>query len=150
NQWQWWSENIIPALLIPYMSYLETSQSLHVMVNPLVLGSSPCDCIVHWINVCCLFFNCLEDIKIAYCACTPAPIVLMGHGLFACSPVAPTLVVDLHVLEFMKWLFVQLTPNTTAWCEALESFLDAQGYKLHSKVQYVIVVLLVLCSLIYL
>ena len=58
----------------------------------------------------------------------------MGRGLFACSPIAPTLAVDLRVLEFVKRLFVQLTPNTTAWCEALESFLDAQGYKLHSKV----------------
>ncbi|KIK22968.1 hypothetical protein PISMIDRAFT_101444, partial [Pisolithus microcarpus 441] len=58
---------------------------------------------------------------------------LMECGLFACSPVAPTLAVDLCVLEFMRRLFVWLTPNTTAWCEALESFLDAQGYQLKSK-----------------
>ncbi|KAI6140563.1 hypothetical protein BKA82DRAFT_4331884 [Pisolithus tinctorius] len=56
----------------------------------------------------------------------------MGHGLFACSPISPTLAVDLQVLEFMRKLFVWLTPNTTAWCEALESFLDVQGYKLHN------------------
>ncbi|KAI6147073.1 hypothetical protein BKA82DRAFT_4330010 [Pisolithus tinctorius] len=74
----------------------------------------------------------LEEIEISYCACTPAPIHLMGHGLFACSPISPTLAVDLQVLEFMRKLFVWLTPNTTAWCEALESFLDAQGYKLHN------------------
>ncbi|KAI6019753.1 hypothetical protein F5J12DRAFT_904163 [Pisolithus orientalis] len=67
----------------------------------------------------------LEEIEISYCACTPAPIHLMGHGLFACYPISPT-------LAFMRKLFVQLTPNTTAWCEALESFLDAQGYKLHN------------------
>ncbi|KAI6096011.1 hypothetical protein F5141DRAFT_1191143 [Pisolithus sp. B1] len=30
----------------------------------------------------------------------------------------------------MRTLFVWLTPNTTAWCEALESFLDGQGYQL--------------------
>ncbi|KAI6149851.1 hypothetical protein BKA82DRAFT_4474087, partial [Pisolithus tinctorius] len=75
----------------------------------------------------------LEEIEISYCACTPAPIHLMGHGLFACSPISPTLAVDLQVLEFVRKLFVQLTPNTTAWCEALESFLDAHGYKLQSK-----------------
>ncbi|KAI6016342.1 hypothetical protein BKA83DRAFT_4128954 [Pisolithus microcarpus] len=75
----------------------------------------------------------LEEVEISYCACTPAPIHLMECGLFACSPVAPTLAVDLCVLEFMRRLFVWLTPNTTAWCEALESFLDAQGYQLKSK-----------------
>ncbi|KAI6115455.1 hypothetical protein EV401DRAFT_1843005, partial [Pisolithus croceorrhizus] len=36
------------------------------------------------------------------------------------------------VLEFMRTLFVCLTPNMTAWSEALESFLDAQGYQLQS------------------
>ncbi|KAL4080548.1 hypothetical protein J3A83DRAFT_4084465, partial [Scleroderma citrinum] len=50
---------------------------------------------------------------ISCCMCTPAPIHLMGHGLFACSPVSPTLAVNLHVLEFMKTLFVQLTPVIT-------------------------------------
>ncbi|KIN96721.1 hypothetical protein M404DRAFT_162394, partial [Pisolithus tinctorius Marx 270] len=55
-------------------------------------------------------------------------------GLFVCSLITPTLAVDLCVLEFVKTLFVWLTPNTTAWCEALESFLDAQGYKMQSKV----------------
>ncbi|KIN94802.1 hypothetical protein M404DRAFT_110331, partial [Pisolithus tinctorius Marx 270] len=75
----------------------------------------------------------LEDIGISYCACTPAPICLMGHGLFASSPVVPTLAVDLRVLEFVKKLFAWLTPNTTAWCEALESFLDGQGHRLLFK-----------------
>ncbi|KAI6143510.1 hypothetical protein EDD17DRAFT_1781808 [Pisolithus thermaeus] len=101
-QWQWWSQDVIPALLNPYLQYLEASESLH-------------------------------EIKISYCACTPAPVHLMESGLFACSPVAPTLAVDLRVLEFMRTLFVRLTPNTTAWCEALESFLDGQGYQLQSK-----------------
>ncbi|KIK76194.1 hypothetical protein PAXRUDRAFT_170655, partial [Paxillus rubicundulus Ve08.2h10] len=27
-----------------------------------------------------------------------------------------------------------LTPNTTAWCEALDDFLDGQGYKLQGNV----------------
>ena len=52
----------------------------------------------------------------------------MERGLFACSPVLPTLAVDLRVLELVKKLFVQLTPNMTAWCEALKSFLEGQGY----------------------
>ena len=52
----------------------------------------------------------------------------MERGLFVCSPVLPTLAVDLRVLELVKKLFVQLTSNMTAWCEALKSFLEAQGY----------------------
>ncbi|KAF9232263.1 hypothetical protein BU15DRAFT_55198, partial [Melanogaster broomeanus] len=38
------------------------------------------------------------------------------------------------VLELVKKLFVWMTPNTTAWCKALESFFDGQGYKLKTKV----------------
>jgi hypothetical protein len=48
--------------------------------------------------------------------------------------VAPSIAVDFRVLELVKKLFVRMTPNTTAWCEALESFFDTQGYKLKSKV----------------
>ncbi|KAI6111082.1 hypothetical protein F5141DRAFT_1214578 [Pisolithus sp. B1] len=33
NQWWQWSEDIIPALVKPYMEYLELSQSLHVIVD---------------------------------------------------------------------------------------------------------------------
>ncbi|KAF9224595.1 hypothetical protein BS17DRAFT_703178, partial [Gyrodon lividus] len=40
----------------------------------------------------------------------------------------------LQVLELVKNLFARLTPNTTAWCKALKSFLDGQGYKLQGKV----------------
>ncbi|KAI5980440.1 hypothetical protein EDD15DRAFT_2393533 [Pisolithus albus] len=120
NQWRRWSEDIIPALVKPYMEYLEVSRSLRVIVDAGVDGTGQCH-------------NCLEELEITYCLCTPAPVQLMKRGLFACSPVAPTLAVDLRLLEFMKTLFVRLTPNTTAWCEALECFLDAQGYQLQSK-----------------
>ncbi|KAI5989944.1 hypothetical protein EDD15DRAFT_2388922 [Pisolithus albus] len=111
------------------MEYLEVSRSLHVVVDAGVDGTGQCrNCVVHRLCVCCL-----EELEITYCVCTPAPVQLMKRGLFACSPVAPTLAVDLRLLEFMKTLFMLLTPNTTAWCEALECFLDAQGYQLQSK-----------------
>ncbi|KAI6023440.1 hypothetical protein EDC04DRAFT_2498709, partial [Pisolithus marmoratus] len=126
--------DIIPALLRPYLQYLKATESLRVVVDPPVDHPSQClTCVVHSLTICCLFFDRLEEIEISYCACTPAPIYLMKCGLFACSPVSPTLAVDLRVLEFMRTLFVWLSPNTTAWCDALESFLDAQGYQLQSK-----------------
>ncbi|KIM56397.1 hypothetical protein SCLCIDRAFT_77666, partial [Scleroderma citrinum Foug A] len=84
NQWCWWSEEIIPALVKPYMYYLEVSQSLCVVVETQVDSSSQCcSCAVHRLNVCCLFFDCLENMELTCCVCTPAPVQLMKHGLFA-------------------------------------------------------------------
>ena len=58
----------------------------------------------------------------------------MQKGLFGCAPVSPTLAVDMSVLEFMKTLFVCMVPNTTAWCNAMELFLEERGYKFMTKV----------------
>ncbi|KAI6098181.1 hypothetical protein F5141DRAFT_1190810 [Pisolithus sp. B1] len=128
-----WSQDVLPALIEPYLQYLRVTQNLCVAVDIQIPLSQCSTCITHALNVTCLFFDCLEEIKINACPCTPAPVCLMKHGLFASTPTAPTLAVDLWVLEFLRKLFVHLTPNTTAWCEALESFLDGQGYKLQSK-----------------
>ncbi|KAF9231537.1 hypothetical protein BU15DRAFT_37958, partial [Melanogaster broomeanus] len=67
------------------------------------------------------------------CKCSTAPHQLMSMGLFACAPIAPSLAVDLRVLQFVKTLFVCQTPNATAWCEALEVFLAERGHTLKSK-----------------
>ncbi|KAI6111089.1 hypothetical protein F5141DRAFT_1188346 [Pisolithus sp. B1] len=135
NQWHWWSQDLLPALIEPYLQYLWVTQNLHVAVDIQIHLSQCSTCITHALNATCFFFDhmCLEEIKINACPCTPAPVCLMKHGLFASTPTAPTLAVDLQVLEFLRKLFVHLTPNSTAWCEALESFLDGQGYKLQSK-----------------
>ncbi|KAG1849737.1 hypothetical protein F4604DRAFT_1883754 [Suillus subluteus] len=45
----------------------------------------------------------------------------------------PSLAVDLRVLEFVRLLFIHQSPNQTAWCDALETFLDGMRYKLTSK-----------------
>ncbi|KAG2033059.1 hypothetical protein BDR03DRAFT_801435, partial [Suillus americanus] len=75
----------------------------------------------------------LEVLNIDCCPCAPAPLQLLKLGLFACAPIAPSLAVDLRGLELIRTLFVWITPNTTAWCEALEVFLTARGYKLSTK-----------------
>ncbi|KAG1744527.1 uncharacterized protein EDB91DRAFT_1236494 [Suillus paluster] len=74
-----------------------------------------------------------EEITILTCPCFPAPLQLLCHGLFPCAPMAPSLAVDLQVLEFVRLLFICQSPNQTAWCNALETFLDGMGYKLTSK-----------------
>ena len=59
NQWRRWSENIIPALVKPYLHYLEASQSLRVVVDTKDGDQSQCPtCTVQQLTVYCLFFDC--------------------------------------------------------------------------------------------
>ncbi|KAH7905169.1 hypothetical protein BJ138DRAFT_1231768 [Hygrophoropsis aurantiaca] len=67
------------------------------------------------------------------CPCSTAPMQLLARGLFPCAPIAPTLAVDLRVLNFGKLLFVRTSPNMTAWCDTLETFLSNLGHKLTTK-----------------
>lgn len=76
----------------------------------------------------------IETLQIDCCTCVPAPLQLLARGYFACAPIAPSLAVDLQLLEFVKTLFVHITPNTTVWCETLEVFLAGRGYQLTTKV----------------
>lgn len=78
----------------------------------------------------------LESAQVRYCPCYPAPLQLLQRGLFPCTPTAPTLAVDLKVLEFVRELFLRVAPNNTAWCDALESFLDGRKYKMTTRVSY--------------
>ena len=76
----------------------------------------------------------IEIEKVVVCTCTDVPLQLLARGLFPCLPVLPTLAVDLQMLDFVRELFVNAAPNTTAWCETLEGFLSARKYKLTTQV----------------
>ncbi|KAG6822256.1 hypothetical protein H0H92_014610, partial [Tricholoma furcatifolium] len=81
-------------------------------------------------------FDSLEKINIVVCNCTPAhgaPHQLLEAGYFACAPLHPSLAVSLKVLEFVSELFLHMAPNNTAWCKAMERYLDKMGYKLTSE-----------------
>ncbi|KAI0245173.1 hypothetical protein BJV78DRAFT_1112135, partial [Lactifluus subvellereus] len=54
-------------------------------------------------------------------------------GFFPCTPTAPTLAVNLKMLEFAHELFLRVAPNNTAWCNTLKSFLGACKYKLMTQ-----------------
>jgi hypothetical protein len=56
------------------------------------------------------------------------------QGLFPCAPTAPSLAVDLQLLQFVRDLFVRMPPNNTALTETIEAFLDGRGYKLTTRV----------------
>ncbi|KAG6825042.1 hypothetical protein H0H92_005020 [Tricholoma furcatifolium] len=112
NQWQRWQIEVLPAV-----------------VSALCTCSSP-----RIIEVILVNFDSLERISIALCPCVEgAPRQLLQRGYFACAPVFPSLAVHLKVLDFASELFVNIAPNTTAWCKAVEAFLDRQGYRLSSE-----------------
>jgi hypothetical protein len=70
----------------------------------------------------------LDSVAINACTCSPAAVQLLSQGLFPCAPSAPSLAVDIALLNFTRDLFVRLPPNVTSFTEALEDFLNAQAY----------------------
>jgi hypothetical protein len=76
----------------------------------------------------------LDSIVIEACSCSPITHQLLSRALFPCAPTNPSLAVDIPLLQFTRDLFVRASPNVTSFTEALESFLDYQGYDLHRQV----------------
>ncbi|OAX32637.1 hypothetical protein K503DRAFT_794704 [Rhizopogon vinicolor AM-OR11-026] len=123
------SSSPIPLLVLPGLQRftqvsLQCAPDLHSSLG----DNSHCD---GFYRLQSLAVTCV--ISLSCCKCSPAPLQLMMCGLFACAPVAPSLAVDIRVLELVNKLFARITPNSTAWCEALETFLNERGYKLNTK-----------------
>ncbi|KAF5374692.1 hypothetical protein D9615_008922 [Tricholomella constricta] len=131
NQSNRWMMEVIPSLIIPYMHYLSMSLSLRLDVTPVV--SCICEGPRRVFGIIVVKFSVLESTRINTCECAPAALQLIKMGLFPCSPIAPTLAVDVRVLDFVTRLFVHIPPNNTAWCRTVEEFLDSQGYKLTTQ-----------------
>ncbi|KAF8955602.1 hypothetical protein BDZ97DRAFT_1907539 [Flammula alnicola] len=92
------------------MKLINDTQSLHLDVEPI---SAPFHC------------SCGGESK--------RTLNLFSHGVFPCTPLVPTLAVDICVLEFVSRLFLNIAPNTTVWCKTVEGFLESQGYWLSMK-----------------
>ncbi|KIJ06020.1 hypothetical protein PAXINDRAFT_20762 [Paxillus involutus ATCC 200175] len=122
NQWNRWSTEVIPSLVPLWRAYLRKTSNLRIPALPKNTEGSECFC-----------DSGVEQIVLHTCACASAPSQLMAMGLFGCAPIAPSLAVDLRLLQFVKTLFVRLTPNTTVWCEALAVFLQERGYGLTTQ-----------------
>ncbi|KAG1859391.1 hypothetical protein C8R48DRAFT_748596 [Suillus tomentosus] len=135
--WQRWTNEVIPSLITPYLAYLRKSTSLrdHIGPQPDEVAAFQCksSCQQRALDITCILFNYIEILRIESCTCASAPLQLLARGYFACAPIAPSLAVDLQLLELVKTLFVHITPNTTAWCETLENFLAGCGYQLTTK-----------------
>ena len=167
RQWAKWANDTIPSLVKPYLQHLYLTQSLR---DPPPNGYERrnCNCGNEgFLTVTCvyferkwhfyfylsfrkyLFFHCcteLKSISIKHCKCFPVALSLMSWGLFPCTPTAPTLAVDLSVLDFVRELFLRVAPNTSAWCETLECFLATRRYKLTTRVIYFQFISIGLCT----
>ncbi|KAF9229010.1 hypothetical protein BS17DRAFT_690492 [Gyrodon lividus] len=104
NQWHWWSQDSIPALIPPYLSYLQQLNSLHLYIQIATMSTvtdTTCMCDQQRLSVTCIFdhmllnLSLLPHLMVNCCKCTPAPVHLVNHGLFASSPITPSLAVDL-------------------------------------------------------
>ncbi|KAE9384670.1 hypothetical protein BT96DRAFT_950393 [Gymnopus androsaceus JB14] len=110
KQWQTWTTVVLPLAVLPYLELLRQTRSLR--------DDAP-------INL-----EEIEQIELWASDCSSASIQLIRSGLFPCSPVYPTLAVDIRVLDFVRRLFLRIAPNYTAWCNAATDFLASQGYHL--------------------
>lgn len=82
----------------------------------------------------------LKKISFKVCTCRPARLVLLSMGYFPCSPMSPTLAIDINVLQLVSQLFLCVGPNVTGWCQTLELTLSQRGYRLESEVCEVVAV----------
>ncbi|KAG1765262.1 hypothetical protein EV702DRAFT_981646, partial [Suillus placidus] len=129
---------VIPSLIILYLAYLCKLTSLcnRIELQPDEVAAFQCrsSCRQRALEITCILFNYIETLQIDCCTCAPAPLQLLACGYFSCAPIAPSLTVDLQLLELVKTLFVHITPDMTAWCETLKVFLAGCGYQLTTKV----------------
>ncbi|KIM51865.1 hypothetical protein SCLCIDRAFT_99359, partial [Scleroderma citrinum Foug A] len=91
------------------------------------------NCVCRHLKVMCINFDNMHSVDLVVCSCAPAAQQLINMGYFPCAPLAPTLAVSLKVLTLVKHLFVRIPPNTSAWCEAFESYLGGMGYNVDAK-----------------
>lgn len=77
----------------------------------------------------------LAETTLTICPCSLAATQLLARGFFPCSPLEPTVAIELRVLEFVMRLFHNLPPNNTAVTNALEGYMDSMGYKLDNRVR---------------
>ncbi|KAJ7439184.1 hypothetical protein B0H11DRAFT_1934777 [Mycena galericulata] len=133
NQWHRWMHKVIPKLVPNFIELMHETKSLHNTSGLVLEDSPPCACNKHTLYIAIVRMNVIGHKRLSVCACSPAPTLLLKAGLFPCSPLYPSLAVDLNVLDFAMRLFVNMLPNNTAFCNTMEAFLSSRGYKLATK-----------------
>ncbi|THU80594.1 hypothetical protein K435DRAFT_874226 [Dendrothele bispora CBS 962.96] len=127
-------ESLIPTLIPGYMELLRNTNNLRLL-PALDVIQERCTCCQssRELTIEIVRFNKYESVKLWASDCNPAANQLIRSGLFPCAPKRPTLAVDIHMLDFVNRLFLRVSPNHTAWCGAVEDYLQFQGYKLQGQ-----------------
>ncbi|KAJ7025006.1 hypothetical protein C8F04DRAFT_968373 [Mycena alexandri] len=139
DQWARWQTDTIPLVLPHLAQVLHVTRSLR-LVHDLELPPprpSDCTCIefkTHSVVV--VRFSKIEDVNLRVCRCAPLSVQLVQGGVFGCAPVAPSLAVDMRVLEFARNLFLHVAPNNTAFSATLEGVLAAMGFQLQHQASF--------------
>ncbi|EDR04478.1 uncharacterized protein LACBIDRAFT_304591 [Laccaria bicolor S238N-H82] len=119
---------------MPYMRLVSSTESFRLPIpEDAIATTHNCQCIRRAVDVIVVRFCILEKLKLQFCNCRPAAVQLLQRGLFPSAPFAPSLAVDIRVLDFVSRLFLHVSPNATAWCNTVEEFLQSQGYKLTTQ-----------------
>ncbi|KAJ3714474.1 hypothetical protein C8R42DRAFT_726479 [Lentinula raphanica] len=148
KQWERWTYDILPLITPTYLDLQRRTRSMREEAS-LDVNTHSCGCcqsprkltiwLVWFSSMSCSTFFLptltsdnpeIERIELWTSDCSKAAVQLLRSGFFPCSPVYPTLAVDVRVLDFVRRLFLRIAPNYTAWCSAALDFLAAQGYHL--------------------
>lgn len=135
TQWKRWTEEIIPMLIKPYMQLMATTKSLRCC--PPEPGRFNCTCAFGQdVSITVVRFSELEQVVLRRCDKHRISLQLIQRGLFPCAPLVPSLAVDMRVLEFVRVLFLRVSPNATAMSKTFEDCLSAVGFKLETVVRH--------------
>ncbi|KAF9073004.1 hypothetical protein BDP27DRAFT_1216538, partial [Rhodocollybia butyracea] len=131
KQWELWTTKVLPMIIPSYLKLLCQTRSLQdePVVN-VESQKSKCCHTARKLSIWVMCFTKIEQIELWASECSSASVQLVCSGLFPCSPIFPTLTVDIRELDFVQRLFLHIAPNYTAWCSTMSDFLAAQGYHL--------------------
>ncbi|KIJ30414.1 hypothetical protein M422DRAFT_187210, partial [Sphaerobolus stellatus SS14] len=95
-QYHRWQDEIVPQLIRPYMELLQLTKNGQDTIDGGFGEHVGCSCWQRGYNMCDIR---LEETRLQYCKCQPAAVTLIKQGLFACSPIQPSIAFDIGLLE---------------------------------------------------
>ncbi|KAF8191905.1 hypothetical protein K438DRAFT_1919325 [Mycena galopus ATCC 62051] len=134
-QWKRWQQSVLPTLLPELACLFYETKSLRDLDSHQQQQRTACTCKLKTLKIAILHFSSIEDVELQICKCPSgsSAVQLMRLGTFGCAPLEPSVAVDLRVLEFARNLFLQISPNTTAFTLAFERVLSSMGFQLQHQ-----------------
>ncbi|KAF9520948.1 hypothetical protein BS47DRAFT_1286212, partial [Hydnum rufescens UP504] len=118
----------LPTLVMPFLQWCQQTCYGRLESPPAVAQDCVCGETARRVAVTAVYLDRLEEYTLSYCDCRPLGLTLMGLGLFPSSPTRPSVAFALNHLLFVTKLFVNISPNITAWCSTVFDNLVEKGY----------------------